>query len=660
MLWKCWLPSITTVHYKRLLSVGSFRFRVDSSCLPPCRLRHSVSILIPPGPHSVHSFCSDILRLSAKRRLLYGGKQVHAHIIKLGLYGVLSLQNQILNFYVKCRGFRDADRLFDEMRVRNVVTWNTVISGVVDCGRDLKSSIYMSFAYFKRMLLNKVGLDQVTFNGLLRGCIELNDIVIGRQLHCCVEKLGFCSDCFVGSALVDLYGKCGLMEEARWVFDKVLFRDLVLWNVMVSSYAFNLLANEAFEIFSLMKLEGVKGDDFTFCSLLNACGTSGSYQLGKQLHGLIVKLSFDLDLLVASALLDMYGKNADINDARKAFDGMAARNVVSWNTMIVGYGQHGDGEEVVRLFRAMLLQNICPDELTMASILSSCGNLSTTSEIVQAHAYVVKNGFDSFISISNALIIAYSKCGRINCAFQCFISVTEPDLITYTSIINAYASHGLAKESTKIFEKVLSSRVRPDQIAFLGILSACSHGGLVNEGLYYFNLMTDDYHLAPDSKHYTCIVDLLGRAGLLDEAFDVITSMPIETTSDTLGAFLGACSIHGNVRLAKWASEKLLTLEPDKPVNYTLLSNMYASRGHWFDVASTREMMRNNCDYKLPGCSWMEIASDVHVFASNDKSHPHTSDIYAMLGTLIGPMKQEHSAFFSSYTICSGLDERAL
>ncbi|KAK9279169.1 hypothetical protein L1049_012846 [Liquidambar formosana] len=362
---------------------------------------------------------------------------------------------------------------------------------------------------------------------------------------------------------------------------------------------------------------------------------------GQQIHGLIIKMSFDLDVVVASALVDMYAKNENIDYARKAFDGMGVRNVISWTTMIVGYGRHGDGKEAMRLLQEMFREGFDPDELTLASILSSCGNLSSTIEIIQVHAYVVKNGLEAFLSLSNALINGYSKCGNISYAFQSFSSILEPDLVTWTSMIGAYAFHGLSKESIETFEKMLSYCVRPDQITFLAVLSACNHGGLVSEGLHYFDLMTSGYKIVPDSEHYTCLIDLLGRAGLLDEAFNVLISVPIELESNTLGAFIGACKVHGNVELAKWAAEKLFLLEPGKPVNYSIMSNIYASVGHWFDVARVRKMMRDRCDYKVPGCSWVEIAGEVHTFVSSDRSHPQALEVYSTLGMLVRLMKEE-------------------
>ncbi|KAJ4837400.1 hypothetical protein Tsubulata_042695 [Turnera subulata] len=581
------------------------------SRLLPSRIRSFTSISDSThfsNPQSGHSFCSKTLKFSAKMGFLDLGRQVHATVTKLGFCNVLSLQNQMLDFYLKCSSYSDADTLIDEMPVRNLVTWNTIICGLVDCGSSCGCSIpWKSFYFFRGMLVDGVELDAITVNGLFRACLGLNDIEIGGQVHCFVVKLGFELDCFVSSALVDLYGKCGRINHARRVFDYVLCRDVVLWNVMVACYALHSLAEEAFGVFNLMRTENLVGDGFTFSSLLNACGTMGSCELGRQIHGVIIKLSFDSDVMVATGLVDMYAKTDSIDDARKGFDVMAVRNVVSWNTMIVGYGQHGHGKEAMKLFQEMRQGKFVPDELSVASILSSCGTESAICEIMQVHAYVVKYGLCDFLSIANALTNAYSKCGTIAYALQCFQSVSEPDVVTWTSLIGAYASHGSPKDCIDIFEKMISSGVRPDRISFLAVLSACSHGGFVNEGLHHFSLMTTDYQIRPDLEHYTCLIDLLGRAGLLDEAFNVLTSMPIEHGSDALAAFIGACKIHGDVKLARWASEKLFAMEPKKLANYTVMSNIHASKGDWLDVARLQKLKRNKCNLRTPGCSWVEL-----------------------------------------------------
>ncbi|PPD77709.1 hypothetical protein GOBAR_DD25362 [Gossypium barbadense] len=593
---KCRTPLISTVHFKRQLSSSPTLPR-ETTQLRALKLKPNPSLSLSTLGNTVSAlhpgstgFYPHALKISAKLGLLKEGKQLHSRMIKLGFNNVLPLQTQMLNLYVKCKQFSDAEKLFDQMRVRNLVTWNTMIC---------KSNLCLGFSYFKKMLINKVGFDHISLNTLLHASSEVKGVVFGRELHCFIVKCGFLYDSFVSSALVHLYGECGLVEEARWVFDQVFCRDLVLWNVMVSCYALNSLTKEAFEVFDLMKKEGVKGDGYTFCSLLKSCCIWGFYELGRQVHSLIIKLCFDLDVPVASAL-------------------------------------RGDMEKVMELLREMRLQNFCPDELTMASIFQSCGVSSGSAELLQVHTYVIKNGFESFLSVTNSLIHAYSKCGNIDGALQYFVSVSEPDLVTWTSIIGAYSFLGHSKRSVIAFEKMLVAGVKPDQIAFLAILSACSHGGLVNEGLHYFNIMMNDYRIIPDSKHYTCLVDLLGRAGLLNEAFSFITSHPVACTPDTLGAFIGACSIHSNITLAKWAAEKLVVLEPNKPVNYTLISNIYASKGRWLDVERVRKMMTDCCDYKIPGCSW--------VSTSSSRSRNPSSGIRST------PDRSAYSPSFSSYT----------
>ncbi|KAJ8573182.1 hypothetical protein K7X08_009693 [Anisodus acutangulus] len=384
------------------------------------------------------------------------GKHIHGHIIKLGMTNVLSLGNQLLHVYVKCKELVDACKVFDEMGVRNIVTWNTLICGLRYSTERFRRNGHLVFSYFKKMLMESVFPDCITFGGLLRLCVELNDGVwLVKELHCAIVKMGYDQSCFLGATLVDLYGKFGLVGESRCVLDGVLARDLVLWNVMVSCYVLNGLGEEAFWFFNLMRLEGVEGDEFTFASLLNSCATLGLYDSGRQIQGLVVKVCLNKDVVVESALVDMYAKNEHINDARKAFDVMSFRNVVSWTTIIVGYGRRGDGKEAIELLKRMLREDFVPDELTLASVLSSCGNLSMATETVQVHGYAAKCVFSNYSSVGNALINAYSKCGSIAHAYQSFSSIKTPDRFSWTSMIGAYASHGFSKEAIQLFEEML-------------------------------------------------------------------------------------------------------------------------------------------------------------------------------------------------------------
>ncbi|XP_022958961.1 pentatricopeptide repeat-containing protein At2g46050, mitochondrial isoform X1 [Cucurbita moschata] len=613
-------------------------------------------MLIWPSTHFgccrlVHSFSFNVLKAAADLNSIPRGTKLHSLVIKLGLANELSVQNKLLKIYVKCRDLGRARNLFDEMRRRNVVSWNTVICGVVNCGYggEFKMRERSILSCFKNMLMDMVDPDGVTFNGLFRSCDVMNDVGSGKQLHGFVIKIGFDLDCFVGSAVVDFYAKCGLYEDARLAFSSVLYKDLVLWNVMLYCYVFNCLAKEAIEIFFLMQLEGFTGDDFTFSSLLSSCKYKGSGELGKQLHVHLIKHSFDLDILVASSLVNMYAKNNHLYDARKAFDEMPIRNSVSWTTMIVGYGQQEHGKEAVKLLRRMFEEDYYPDELTFASVLSSCGFTSGASELIQVHSCLIKLGFEAFLSVNNGLINAYSKCGTISPALRCFRLIAEPDLVSWTSIICGFAFCGLEKAAVELFDKMLSQGIRPDKIAFLGVLSACSHGGFVNMGLHYFNLMTNEYQIVPDSEHLTCLIDLIGRAGSLDEAFKLLKSVSEEAGPDAFRSFIRACRTHGRLRLAKWAME--FASDPCKPVNSSLMSNMYASEGRWSDVARMRKLLKDSCEPKVPGFSWIEIAGYNHLFVSSDRSHPQSSDLYEMLGLLLNTVKKDYKSTASNIDI---------
>ncbi|XP_028792424.1 pentatricopeptide repeat-containing protein At2g46050, mitochondrial-like isoform X2 [Neltuma alba] len=591
-------PSLPILHFKpspffvivpQNYSYSSYQFHpLIQTNASPSVSRCRALVPVPDQTHSrdfntVFLFSCSILQTCAKRAILSELKQVHGHLFKSGLYSVLSLQNQVLYAYFKCMESSDAEKVFEELRVRNVVSWNISIR----------------------------------------------------------VKLGLDLDCFVGSALVDFYAKCGLVQNARLVFSCVRFKDLVMWNVMISCYTSNCLPLKAWAIFNLMRLEGVKGDEFTYSSLISSCVASDCYDFGRQIHSLILKQSFDSDVSVATALINIYAKHENITDALRVFDKMVIRNVVSWNTLIVGCGQCGHGNEVMEILRNMLREETHPDDLTLSSTISSCGYASSITETKQAHALTIKSGLEESISVGNSLLTAYSKCGTIACAYKCFRSILQPDVISWTSMINAYAFHGLAQKANETFEKMLSCAIKPDKISFLGVLSACVHSGLVIKGLYYFKLMTKLYQIEPETEHYACIVDLLGRCGYIYEAFEFLRSMSIEPEGNTLGAFIGSCKVHEQIVLARWAAQKLLMIEPKKSVNYTVMSNIYACYKRWCEVERLRRKMEERCSSKVRGCSWIEIGNEISFFVSCDRSHPEALEVHATLAMLISTMKED-------------------
>lgn len=447
---------------------------------------------------------------------------------------------------------------------------------------------------------------QKSFLNLLRSCLSLNEPLKGKQAHCLILKSGFLSYSHICTALIDTYSKFGFVKDARKLFDEIPQRDLVSWNVMVSCYAQNGFGKEAFELFRCMRHNGFIGDGFTLSILIQVCSGLGS-EIGSATHGTVFGLGFNTDIVVCTSLINMYAKSHQMKDAHQVFDEMILRNVISWNAIIVGYGQEGNSREAMQLLSQMLREEFRPDDLTMSSILSSCAHSTAVNELFQIHSHVLKGGLHAFISVCNALILAYAKNGFIKNAFSVFDMTPKPDLVTWSTMVSSCAYHGLHAEAIEMFDKLIHQGIKPDGVAFLGVLSVFAHAGLVELGLKYFTSMKEQYSIQPNWEHYACMIDLLGRAGRLNDAYHLLDKMPLGTNGDVLGAFIGACREQGNISMAKRMVCELFNLEPNKPVNYALVSNLYSLVGCWAEVAGIREVMMENCENKVPGYSRIDI-----------------------------------------------------
>lgn len=472
------------------------------------------------------------------------------------------------------------------------------------------------------------------------------------MIHPLAVKSGRASGLRVATALADAYGKSGLVSNARQLFDETPRKDVVFCNAMISCYASHGLPRRAWELFVEMRKSGLAGDGFTFSALLcpprRGRGDTDAGPLlrrGAPVHGLVLRLGLLADEVVATALLDMYAKCVKVPDARKVFDDMVVRNVVSWNAIVVCYGQNGEGKEALELFRLMLRDRFsCPDELTLASVLSSCANMAAANEATQVHAYAVKRGALDFLQVGNALILAYGKNGFVQEAARIFTMIYNPDIITWSSMVSSLAYLGHAKNAIHLFERMLQQGIQPDGVAFLGVLSACSHARLIEEGLQYFLLMTRAYQIDPSPEHLACLVDLLGRAGRIEDAYNVVVKLSCDGNADVFGAFLGACKMQGEIELAKWAMDRLLCLEPSEPVNYLLMSNTFAAAGAWKELAEVRSVMRTSCGNKVPGSSWIELGGTVQTFVSNDILLHQSMEMQHMMELTTTLVHKEHDA----------------
>ncbi|KAI4371559.1 hypothetical protein MLD38_019779 [Melastoma candidum] len=327
-----------------------------------------------------------------------------------------------------------------------------------------------------------------------------------------------------------------------------------------------------------------------------------------------------------------------MEDARYAFKFLPRKNVITWNTLITGYVHLGEQAEAMKLLHELFHEGFHPDQSTLAGVISSFGILSSISGVTHLHALAIKVGIVSHISVSNSLISAYSKCGSIGSASRCFMLVEDPDIVTWSSIISGYGFHGMATETVRAFQRMLFSGIRPDNIAFLGVISSCAHAGMVHEGLHYFDLMISKYGLTPNVEQYACLIDIATRAGLLKKCL-----LP-EAERNTLGAILGASAARQSAIIDAQTLEEIFLSEAGESANYTLISNLYASEGKWGEVARVRKMMRINCGFKVPGISWIEITGTIHTFVSSDKSHPETIEIYAVLSLVFWELNNDQDS----------------
>jgi len=558
-----------------------------------------------------------ILQECFKRRALSEGKSIHSHITKMGFIPNTFLHNTLVNMYAKCGSLSEARRVFDQMPERDVFSWSVMITAYARHGNALQA-----LALFHQMQRAGIKPNQFTFSSVLSVCAKLKALEEGVDIHLEIIRSGFQSDVSVSNALVDMYSKCGSIEKARDLFDKICQRNVVSWNAMIAGYAQNGRAAEALQLFQKMQHEGVQLDSKSFACVLPACAALASLEQGLEIHEQSRRSGFEIDVFVGSALVDMYVKCGSVEKARDVFDKMPQRNRVSWTAIIAGYAQNGQGVEALKLFKQMRVAGVNPDEKTFAIVLPACASLAALEQGMEIHEEIIRSGFQSNAFVMSALIDMYAKCGNIDKSQYLFDQMQQPDIIAWTAIIAAYSMHGYGNDALKLFEQMQQSGMNPNHVTLVCVLSACGHAGLVDEGIQYFHSMKEYYHLTPEMEHYCCMVDLLGRAGHLGEAEEFINRMPIKPDATVWGCLLASCRIHNNIELGEPVAEHIFELDPRSAAPYVLLSNIYASTGRWDDIENVRKKMKERNVIKMPGCSWIEVKENVHTFLVGDRSHP--------------------------------------
>ncbi|KAL2478908.1 Pentatricopeptide repeat-containing protein [Forsythia ovata] len=559
--------------------------------------------------------------------------------------------NIIISGHIRNKNLGAARHLFDQMPKRDVVSWNTILSGYAHNG----------FVYEARRVFDAMPeKNEISWNGILAAYVQNGMIEEARRLFETKKHWAVVSwNCLMGA-----YLKKKRLVEAKQIFEQMPIRDEVSWNTMITCYSQNGKLDDARKLFE----ESPFHDVFTWTAMVSGYVQNGRLDEARRIFnempeknvvswnamiaGYVQNKNMDAarELFEAmprrnvstwNTMITGYAQNGEIAHARSLFDRMPCRDCISWAAIISGYSQCGDSEEALRLFVEMKRDGERLNRSAFTSILSTCADVTAFELGKQIHGCALKAGYESGCYVGNALLAMYCRCGSINEAHDVFESIEDKDAVSWNTIIIGYARHGFGKEALTLFESMKRASIQPDDVTMVGVLSACSHTGLVDRGKEYFYSMSHDYGISANPKHYTSMIDLLGRAGCLDDAQNLMRSMPFEPDAATWGALLGACRIHGNTELGEKAAEMIFALEPWNAGMYVLLSNLYAASGRWADVGKMRLKMRDTGIKKVPGYSWVEVQNKIHTFSVGESNHPESGRIYAFLEEIDLQMKRD-------------------
>ncbi|MQL70637.1 hypothetical protein Taro_002931 [Colocasia esculenta] len=510
-------------------------------------------------------------------------------------------------------------------------------------------------------------LEPHSFPTVLKACAQLSRSDEGRQVHALVIIRGVCSSTFVQSALINFYSKAGDLGSARRMFatipvkdpvtynslisgyskdgnvvaarelfDEMKERTVVSWNSMITCYAHNGDAMQGLKLFERMQMEkdAPPPTEMTLVTVLSICAKLGDLATGLKVKKLIENHNLRKDLIVRTAVLEMFAKCGAVDEARWEFDEMKHRDVIAWSSMIAGYAQNGRSNEALELFEKMRLANVQPTEVTLVSVLSACGHLGSVDAGERLGSYVENQGFITSVYVGSALVDMYAKCGHIGRAYRIFFEMPDKDIVSWNSMITGLAFNGLASDAISVYQKMKEANVEPNDLTFIGLLSACTHAGLIELGFKFFESMKVDYNIAPKVEHSACIVDLLCKSGRLEDAFKFVGEMEVEPNVVIWGTLLSACRLHSKLELAELCIERLLVLEPENSANYVALSNLYADAGRWGDALNMRGVMKRKRVQKTAAYSWIEVENVVHKFLVGDTSHPKSEEIYNVVDGL--------------------------
>ncbi|KAM5571954.1 putative pentatricopeptide repeat-containing protein [Rosa sericea] len=541
------------------------------------------------------------LDLSKVYQSLSRTKQLHALIIKTHLSHDPFYATRIVRFYAVNGDLHSARKVFDESPSRSVYLWNSIIRAHAQAHK-----FDHSFSLFNRMVRSETKPDNFTYACLIRACSDNFDLEGLRLMQCGVTVSGLGLDSICSSALVTAYSKLGLVDEASRVFHGTPQPDLVMWNSMIWGYGNFGFWDKGLELFSMMRYMKVVPDGYTFVGLLLGLKDSSLISVGQGIHGLCLKSNLDSNDHVCSVLVSMYSRCRCMDSAHKVFSGLFEPDLVTWSSLITGYSQSGDYEKALFFFKCLNMEGKKADPILIASVLAAASQIANVAPGSEIHAYVLRRGLESDVMISSALIAMYSKCGFMGIGTRVFEIMPEKNIVSYNSLILGLGLHGLAAEAFRMFNEILRNGLVPDESTFSALLCACCHSGLVKDGREIFRKMRKEFGIEARAEHYVHLVKLLGMEGRLEEAYNLILSLPEPVDSGIWGALLSCCDACGDSELAEIIAQKLFESNSEKSAYTVMLSNIYAGDGRWDDSKKLRDYITEGQLRKTTGVSWIK------------------------------------------------------
>ncbi|KAI3717802.1 hypothetical protein L1987_69645 [Smallanthus sonchifolius] len=547
-------------------------------------------------------FKSLVFELSKLNQILSRTKSFHALLIKTCIIHDPFYATKIIRLYATNDDLTSAHNLFDESPNRTVYLWNTIIRAYAQTHRFRDA-----FTLFKQMLTSETKPDDFTFACILRACAERHDLKGLRfvQAQVTVSDQGLGSIC--GSALVSAYSKLGLVDDGRMVFDSVNEHDLVLYNTMIAGYGSCGNWENGLSLFVVMRRIGIRPDGFTVVGLLSGFTRYNLLEIGQGVHGYCLRNGFDSNAHISSVLVSMYSRCGCMNSAYKVFNSLSHPDLVTWSALISGFSQVREYHKALVFFKKMNIEGRKSDSILVATLLAATAQTAVLAPGVEIHGYAIRHDLDSDTMVSSALIDMYSKCGFLEMGLKVFYHMPKRNIVSYNSVIASLGLYGLTSEALKVFKEAVERGLKPDESTFCAILSACSHGGFVKEGRDIFRRMDVDFGIKAKTEHYVHFVKLLGMAGELEEAYNLICSLGDDVDSGIWGALLACCDVHNDAKLAEVVAHRVFDKQADRSAYKIMVSNFHAGNGRWDDVKTLRDGLDDVGNKKSRGISWIAI-----------------------------------------------------